>query len=50
MFFIPRIFFGRNAQNIYAILAELKKTFLEFTHFYMRINKNCTSLKKNVSL
>ena len=25
MFFIPRIFFGRNAQNIYAILAELKK-------------------------
>ena len=30
--------------------SRIKKNFLEFTHFYMRINKNYTSLKKNVSL
>ena len=29
---------------------RLKKPFLEFTHFYMRIKKNYASLKKNVSL
>ena len=47
MFFIPRIVFVSNAQNIYVIVAEWKNPFLELIHFYMKIKKNYVSLKKN---
>ena len=46
MFFIPRIVFVRNNQNIYTIVVEWKNYFWEFTYFYMRIKKNYASLKK----
>ena len=49
MFFISRIVFVRNAQNIYTLehCCRMKEPFLQFTHFYMRIKKNCVSQKKN---
>ena len=50
MFFTPRIFFARNIQNIYAIVAEWKNLFLEYARFYMRIKRNYASLKKTVTL
>ena len=34
MFFIPRIIFVRNAQNIYVIVAEWKNLFLDYTHYF----------------
>ena len=45
MFFIPRIVFVKNAQNIYAIVAEWKNLFVELIYCYIRIKKNYASLR-----
>ena len=46
--FYPQNTFVQNAQNIYAIVVEWKSFFWEFKYFYMTIQKNYASLKKNI--